>query len=105
MSVLPLWFILPFLFLFGACLGSFAGMLAYRLPRGLPWWRVYGEGARSCCPSCRRVLSVAELIPILSWFLLKGRCKGCGQPIAFRYVLIELSFALIVLFAGLVILD
>lgn len=104
MSTLPLWFLVPWLFLLGACFGSFIGMLAYRLPRGLPWVSLKGRTARSACPHCGHVLGISELIPILSWVLLKGRCKNCDQRISIRYTLIELFFGFIVLFGGLIIL-
>ena len=73
-------------FLFGACIFSFLGVVADRLPRG--------EGTvkgRSHCTACGRVLTVAELIPCVSFLALRGRCKGCGAPIPKRAFLGELA--------------
>ncbi len=68
----------------GAAVGSFLNVVAYRLPQGrsvvLP---------PSSCPSCMRRIRPWENIPVLSWFLLLGRCRGCRSPIAFRYPLVE----------------
>ncbi len=73
-----LWFAL------GASLFSFLNAAAFRLPRG--------EGivrGRSCCPACGRTLGPAELIPCLSFLLLRGRCRGCGARIPLRDTLVE----------------
>ena len=73
-------------FLFGACIFSFLGVVADRLPRG--------EGivkGRSHCTACGRVLTAAELIPCVSFLALRGRCKGCGTPIPKRAFLGELA--------------
>jgi prepilin signal peptidase PulO-like enzyme (type II secretory pathway) len=48
---------------------------------------------RSMCPHCRHELGVADLIPVLSWVALRGRCRYCGKPIAKQYPLIELITA------------
>lgn len=56
--------------------GSFAGLLADRLPRGEPTGLV-----RSRCRACGRTLGPADLIPLLSYLALRGRCAGCGAPI------------------------
>ncbi len=74
-----------FWFFLGACLFSFAGVVACRLPKG--------EGAlwgRSHCLSCGRILGPAELIPCLSYLLQRGRCRGCGGKIPVRDFGIEL---------------
>ena len=73
-------------FLFGACIFSFLGVVADRLPRG--------EGivkGRSHCTACGRVLTPAELFPCVSFLALRGRCKGCGTPIPKRAFLGELA--------------
>jgi leader peptidase (prepilin peptidase) / N-methyltransferase len=70
----------------GLCLGSFATALAWRLPRG-----VSISIERSKCPGCRRALGVADLVPVFSWLFLRGRCRGCGAPIGWRYPLMELA--------------
>lgn len=60
----------------GACVFSFVNVLAYRIPRKLDWVR-----GRSFCPSCHHELGAADLVPVLSWLLLRGRCRYCGAKI------------------------
>lgn len=73
-----------FAVLTGLALGSFAGMLAYRLPRGMPLDR-----PRSFCPSCRKPVGFRHNVPIMSYVLLKGRCANCGDRIHWRYPISE----------------
>jgi len=70
--------------LFGAVLGSFLNVVAYRLPRreSLAW-------PASHCPGCGTPLKPYDNIPILSWLLLRGRCRSCGGHISARYPLVE----------------
>jgi leader peptidase (prepilin peptidase) / N-methyltransferase len=69
---------------FGAIAGSFLNVCIYRLPLGksIVW-------PASACPHCRRELSWYENIPVLSYLALRGRCRTCAAPIAFRYPLVE----------------
>lgn len=69
----------------GAAGGSFVNCLAWRLVRGRQVTR-----GRSCCPSCGHVLGAPDLVPVVSWFALKGRCRYCGERIPFRYAAVEL---------------
>ncbi|GGJ09491.1 type 4 prepilin-like proteins leader peptide-processing enzyme [Alicyclobacillus cellulosilyticus] len=73
-------------FLFGLLFGSFANVVGERLPRGeslfLP---------RSHCRGCGRTLAWYELIPVLSWLGLRGRCRTCHAGIPVRYPLLELA--------------
>ncbi|TSC80541.1 MAG: leader peptidase (prepilin peptidase) / N-methyltransferase [Candidatus Peregrinibacteria bacterium Gr01-1014_25] len=71
----------------GLVLGSFGTVLSHRLPRGET------IGGRSRCPSCGRVLTAFELIPIVSYLMLGGRCRGCGRRISAFYPLVELASA------------
>ncbi len=80
-SVLPV-ILAPFV-------GSFLAVLVRRLPRGESVVR-----PRSHCEACGRVLGVAELIPVLSFAALRGRCAGCGSPISPDHLLIELAAVL-----------
>ncbi len=73
----------------GLLLGSFANVVVYRLPKGESLIR-----PRSHCTSCARVLTGYENIPVLSWVVQKGRCRGCGIGISVRYPLTELIVAL-----------
>ena len=68
----------------GAAFGSFVNVLAYRLPR-----RESVVKPRSRCPSCRTAIRPYDNIPILSWILLRGRCRDCGVKISVRYPLVE----------------
>lgn len=72
----------------GACLGSFANVLIYRIPREQS---LIKPGSR--CPECDRPIPPLENIPILSWLVLGGKCRGCGKPIPVRYLLIEIVAA------------
>ncbi len=73
----------------GLFLGSFLNMLIYRLPRQEGIW-----GPRSHCPSCGKALGFADLIPVLGYVLLRGRCRYCEEKISIRYPLVEMSTAL-----------
>ena len=70
----------------GACMGSFLNVVAHRSIEGRPWW----GAERSVCESCGRVLSVVELLPILSWLLQRGHCRHCGASVSARYIIVEL---------------
>lgn len=75
--------------IFGACIGSFLNVVIYRIPAGLSLVQ-----PPSRCPKCLTRLRPVDNIPILGWFLIKGRCRYCGQPVAWRYPLIEAMTAL-----------
>ena len=69
---------------FGAIAGSFLNVCIYRLPLGKSVvWPASG------CPRCGRLLSWYENIPVLSWVVLRGRCRTCAAPIGVRYPIIE----------------
>ncbi|MCZ6478478.1 MAG: prepilin peptidase [Gemmatimonadetes bacterium] len=71
--------------LLGAAIGSFMNVCVHRLPHGESVVR-----PRSHCPSCGTDIPARDNIPILSWLLLRGRCRGCGERISLRYPLVEL---------------
>ena len=71
---------------FGALLGSFLNVVAYRLPR-----RQSVVRPRSRCPHCETPIRSLDNVPVLSWLLLHGRCRDCSQPIPARYPLVELG--------------
>lgn len=83
-------------FLFGACIGSFLNVVIHRLP--LEQSVVFPA---SHCPSCEAKIRPLDNIPILSYLLLRARCRSCGAPISLRYPAVELLTAL--LFAGIAI--
>ena len=76
----------------GAAIGSFLHCAAWRIARGERF-----TSGRSHCPQCGHVLGAADLIPLLSWLLLKGRCRYCGAKVPVRYFLAELFCALMTL--------
>ena len=81
--------------LLGGLIGSFLNVVIYRVPAGLSIVR-----PPSACPGCRSPIAVRDNIPVLSWLLLRGRCRSCGEPISKRYPVVELLTA--VLFVGVV---
>ncbi|NLB83239.1 MAG: prepilin peptidase, partial [Synergistaceae bacterium] len=80
-----------FFTLLGAALGSFFNVVASRSVSGRSWW---GK-ERSRCPSCGHRLAWTDLIPLLSWIVLKGRCRYCRKPISVRYFAVEILGAVI----------
>jgi leader peptidase (prepilin peptidase)/N-methyltransferase len=77
-------------FLLGLIAGSFVSAVAYRVPRG-----VSIAGPRSQCPSCGATIAAYDNVPVLSWLLLRGRARCCGDPIPVRYPLTELGLGLL----------
>jgi len=75
---------------FGLILGSFLNVVAYRLPRGESL-----ATPASRCPGCDTPIKPYDNVPVLSWLLLRGRCRSCGESIAWRYPLVELSTAVL----------
>jgi leader peptidase (prepilin peptidase)/N-methyltransferase len=73
-----------FLGAFGAAIGSFVNVLAYRLPRHESVVK-----PRSRCPQCGTQIASYDNIPVLSWVLLRGRCRHCRTAIPVRYPLVE----------------
>ena len=73
-----------FIVLVGLCIASFIGSLSYRMQRGISIVR-----PRSYCPECKKTLGILDLIPVISYLLLKGRCRYCGARIQIKYFIIE----------------
>lgn len=71
--------------LLGLCIGSFLNVVAYRVPRGES---VVAPPSR--CTHCGEQVRPYDLIPVISYVILRGRCRSCGMPIAARYPLVEL---------------
>ena len=85
--ILPLWFkilLSVFLFFLGASVYSFLNVVIFRVPRGEEFVKT-----RSHCPGCGKLLSPMELVPVVSYVCLGGKCKNCGSKIGCRDVLIE----------------
>jgi len=85
-----------FLGAFGAAIGSFVNVLAYRLPRHESIVR-----PRSRCPHCDHQIAAYDNIPVVSWLLLGGRCRECRAAISVRYPLVEALTALLFVTVGL----
>jgi len=81
------WFGVTVAICLGLAVGSFANVVIYRSPRdGLSSFRP----ARSFCPSCRNQIAWFDNLPVLSWMLLRARCRACRTPISLRYPAVEL---------------
>lgn len=74
-------------------IGSFLNVCVYRLPKG-----IFSKERFSFCPHCKQRIKWFDNIPLLSYVLLKGRCRHCRQRISFNYPLVELFTALSFLF-------
>jgi len=87
---LPVWIGYLFTFMFGAVVGSFLNVVIHRVP--------LGESIvfpNSACPKCGKPIKGYDNIPIVSWLILRGRCRSCSAPISFRYPAVELITALL----------
>jgi len=73
---------------FGLLIGSFLNVVAHRLPA-----RMSLSLPASHCPSCETPIKPYDNIPVLSWLILRGRCRSCSEPIAARYPLVEAGTA------------
>lgn len=83
----------------GLLFGSFGGALVYRFKNELPFgWNKDKQAIRSICPPCGRTLTVFELIPIVSWIALRGRCACRRTRISWLYPLTEGTVCLLTLY-------
>lgn len=73
----------------GAAIGSFLNVVIYRVPRGLSV-----VAPPSACPACGTRIRAMDNIPVVSWLVLRGRCRTCREPFSVRYALVELVTAL-----------
>lgn len=80
--------------LIGLIVGSFLNVVIYRVPR-----KESIVTPRSHCPSCGTLIKEYDNVPVISWLVLRGRCRQCNVPISPRYIIVELANA--ALFAGL----
>lgn len=82
------WFWIIIVFILGLGVGSFLNALIFRMPSGesVVW-------GRSKCPKCQHPLSAKDLIPVLSFILLRGKCRYCAAPISWQYPAVELVTA------------
>jgi len=72
------------IFIFGSAIGSFLNVVIYRLPRKISFVK-----GRSHCPFCDTQLKAYDMLPILSYFILGGKCRNCKATISCRYPLVE----------------
>lgn len=88
------------IFIFGLAIGSFLNCLAYRLTQKFGWLKKFLRG-RSMCPRCSHELSGRDLIPLISFAWLKGKCRYCKHKISWQYPLVEIITAtlFVVIFA------
>ncbi len=78
-------------FLIGGCIGSFLNVVIYRVPLGLS----VNDPKRSFCPLCKKPIPMWLNFPMISWLWLRGKCRECKAPIAFRYFGVELLTAVL----------
>ena len=76
-------------FVLGLLFGSFLNVCISRLPLHESLW-----SPRSHCPNCQATIRWYDNVPLLSWVLLRGKCRDCKQPISWRYPLVELTLGL-----------
>jgi leader peptidase (prepilin peptidase)/N-methyltransferase len=86
------WIISAFTFAFGCCIGSFLNVVIYRLPREKS---LVTPG--SACPGCNKPIRFYDNIPLVSWLLLRAKCRHCGTRISSRYFIVELLTGLVFL--------
>jgi len=77
-------------FVFGLAFGSFANVVVFRIPRG---FSVVSPG--SLCPGCESPIAWYDNIPVISYLVLRGQCRRCGQGISLRYPVIEVATGLV----------
>jgi len=78
-----------FFFILGLVFGSFLNSLIFRFYNNLPLWQ------RSFCPECKKNIKTRDLIPLLSFFLLGGKCRFCRQKISWQYFFVELIVGIV----------
>ncbi|MCU1499239.1 MAG: prepilin signal peptidase PulO-like peptidase [Acidimicrobiales bacterium] len=92
---MPTPLLLVFLALFGLVIGSFLNVVIVRVPAGESLLR-----PPSKCPLCQTPVAPRDNLPVISWLLLRGRCRGCSEPIPVGYPLVEVANAVLWVLAG-----
>ena len=90
-----MWLIMLLLAVLGLCVGSFLNVLIFRIPKGEEFVKT-----PSHCMMCGRRLAWYENIPLVSWLIQGGKCRGCHQPISRQYPIIEALNAVLWLTVG-----
>lgn len=88
-GLIPAGFAIAFIGVFGLLIGSFLNVVVWRVPQGMSTVR-----PPSACPSCGAGIAWYDNIPVLSYLLLRGKCRNCGAHISIRYPLVELGTGL-----------
>jgi leader peptidase (prepilin peptidase)/N-methyltransferase len=86
--------------LFGLLIGSFLNVVAYRVPLGKSV-----VSPPSACPNCAAEIRWYDNLPVVSWLLLRARCRNCGEPISWRYPAVEALTAGLFALTAFVLLD
>ncbi len=81
-----------FIFILGTLVGSFLNCVIYRLEQEKSFIR-----GHSFCPQCKHTLAWCDLVPVVSFIILKGKCRYCGERISWQYPIVEISTGLIFL--------
>src|SRR5690349_19694228 len=79
-----------FAFVIGLVIGSFLNVCIYRLPRDLS----VAKPSRSFCPACEKEIAWHDNIPLVSYLILRGKCRHCAERISLRYPIVELTTGL-----------
>jgi len=87
-AVATWWTLLGFSVFIGACVGSFLNVVAGRLPEGRSV-----ATPPSACPHCHHPIRPYDNVPVLSWMVLRAKCRDCSEPISARYPMVELMGA------------
>jgi leader peptidase (prepilin peptidase)/N-methyltransferase len=95
-GLLPASAIVSLLGVLGLLIGSFLNVVVHRVPAGLS---LVSPG--SACPSCAHPVRARDNLPVVSWLVLRGRCRDCAAPISARYPLVEVATALLFALTGL----
>lgn len=85
------------IFVFGLIIGSFLNVCIWRLPRGRS---IFFPGSH--CPKCKTAIKWYDNIPLVSYMILRGQCRKCGDPIFWRYPLVEFLTAVLFLASNLI---
>lgn len=96
MYAVPEWFFLLAIGLFGMLFGSMANVIIWRVPRGES---IVAPGSH--CPNCGNAIRWYDNVPLISWLILRARCRDCGAPISARYPAVEVISGLLWLLAAL----
>lgn len=99
-ELVPTWLLLSYVGLVGLVLGSYVNVVVHRIPAGQST-----AAPPSSCPRCGHQIRWYDNIPVLSWLLLRARCRDCSEPISWRYPAVELLTAVLLVALALALPD